>query len=369
MSFSFWEHHHYNFSNSVIVVGAGIVGLSTAIELKNLDPQQDVIVVDEYFPSHGASTKNAGFACFGSITEILDDIKTMDIAEVVDIVNMRWQGISILKNRLLEKGIGVKFNGGKELFQPTFKVEDLDLRLANEIMLKATSVKDYFKIIENKDFEKLNPKVVSMEAEGELNPMEMLDALKKIADDLNVKFIFGRRILYLDFKKKEIHLETNIQINYYKVVICTNGFTKRILPKIDVFPARNHVMMTNEIENLKFEGVYHYDQGYYYFRRVGKRILLGGARNLDSQNEMIDEFAFNEKIKAELLRFLTQELLPDKEVYPEYWWTGVLGISKTKKPILLEIEKDAYLGVRLGGMGVAIGSYLGKELAKLATAN
>jgi hypothetical protein len=31
---------------------------------------------------HGASTKNAGFACFGSISEIIDDLKSHSEEEV-----------------------------------------------------------------------------------------------------------------------------------------------------------------------------------------------------------------------------------------------------------------------------------------------
>ena len=42
-------------------------------------------------------------------------------------------------------------------------------------------------------------------------------------------------------------------------------------------------------------------------------------------------------------------------------------IKKRKKPILKKVSKNVYCGVRLGGMGVAIGSLVGKDLANLVT--
>jgi gamma-glutamylputrescine oxidase len=42
-----------------------------------------------------------------------------------------------------------------------------------------------------------------------------------------------------------------------------------------------------------------------------------------------------------------------------------MGVGKQKKPIVKQLSEHVYCGVRLGGMGVAIGSIVGKELADL----
>ncbi len=365
MSFSFWEYQYFNSKPTVIIIGSGIVGLSTAIELKLAHNEMNVVILDKYFPGHGASTKNAGFACFGSLTEVLDDLNHMSKSEVIDLVSMRWNGIKILGERLSKGGIEILYNGGKEFFSKGENVETLDLALGNDIMKQATGIEDYFSIINQDEFGAFNAKAISMPREGELNPMHMMDYLQKYAIQLGVKFIIGKTIKLIDFANKKVILEGDVNLSYFKLAICTNGFTKSLLPHIDVNPARNHVLVTEPIANLKLKGVYHYDKGYYYFRRVGDRILLGGARNFDGQNEMTSEFAFNEKIRVELTRFLKEELMDGQEVKIDYWWTGVLGISSSKQPIIKEVEKDTYLGVRLGGMGVAIGSYMGKQLTDL----
>jgi hypothetical protein len=42
-----------------------------------------------------------------------------------------------------------------------------------------------------------------------------------------------------------------------------------------------------------------------------------------------------------------------------------MGIGTDKKPIVSQLFENVYCGVKLGGMGVAIGSLIGQELADL----
>jgi hypothetical protein len=42
-----------------------------------------------------------------------------------------------------------------------------------------------------------------------------------------------------------------------------------------------------------------------------------------------------------------------------------MGVGSQKKPIVKQLSENSYCGIRLGGMGVALGSLVGKELADL----
>ena len=46
-------------------------------------------------------------------------------------------------------------------------------------------------------------------------------------------------------------------------------------------------------------------------------------------------------------------------------WSGILGFNNTKQPIIKEVKKGYFAAVGLGGMGVAIGSLVGQEVADL----
>ena len=102
---SFWEQESF-LQYHYIVVGSGIVGLSTALGLRARAPRARVLVLERGVLPTGASTRNAGFACIGSLTEILADLETMPAAEVVSLVAFRREGLRLLRARLGDAAIG-----------------------------------------------------------------------------------------------------------------------------------------------------------------------------------------------------------------------------------------------------------------------
>ena len=73
-SFSYWERTAFIDHADVIVIGSGLVGLSAALHLKKQQPNLKVLVLERGFLPSGASTKNAGFACFGTVSEQISAI-------------------------------------------------------------------------------------------------------------------------------------------------------------------------------------------------------------------------------------------------------------------------------------------------------
>ena len=111
---SFWEQK--NFLNyDLIVVGAGFTGLSAAINFKKKHKKAKVLVIDRgVFPS-GASTKNAGFACFGSLTEILDDFWSMTPDEVLQLVEKRYTGLTQIRKQFGDQALRYQHRNGYEI--------------------------------------------------------------------------------------------------------------------------------------------------------------------------------------------------------------------------------------------------------------
>jgi glycine/D-amino acid oxidase-like deaminating enzyme len=150
-----------------------------------------------------------------------------------------------------------------------------------------------------------------------------------------------------------------------KVLICTNGFAQQFLPQHDVHPARAQVLVTSPIDDLQVKGTFHYQSGYYYFRNVNDRILIGGGRNLDFEGETTTTFANTAQITDALKDMLSSIVLPNTEFSIHYEWSGIMGVGKTKAPIVDKVDQHIGVGVRMGGMGIAIGSLVGEELADL----
>jgi glycine/D-amino acid oxidase-like deaminating enzyme len=137
-----------------------------------------------------------------------------------------------------------------------------------------------------------------------------------------------------------------------------------LFPELDVVPGRGQIMITEPINDLKFKGTFHIEEGYFYFRNVGNRVLIGGGRHLDFKGEETLQNGIHPEIEKELLRILKEDVLPNQEFSVSQQWSGIMAFGAIKKPILEWINKDTLLAVRLGGMGMAIGSELG-ELVSL----
>ncbi|WP_141884126.1 NAD(P)/FAD-dependent oxidoreductase, partial [Flavobacterium psychrophilum] len=143
-----------------------------------------------------------------------------------------------------------------------------------------------------------------------------------------------------------------------------NGFAEK-LTKNQVKPARAQVLITAPIPNLDIKGTFHLDKGYYYFRNINDRILFGGGRNLNFDDENTSQFGETEIIQNKLEEMLKTVILPNTNFKIAHRWSGIMGLGNSKRPIVEALSENVYCGVRLGGMGVAIGSLVGQELADL----
>ena len=92
---------------------------------------------------------------------------------------------------------------------------------------------------------------------------------------------------------------------------------------------------------------------------------FGGGRNLDFKTEETTMFARTELVQNKLEELLKTTIIPDTSFEIEQRWSGIMGVGNQKKAIVKQVSNNVFCGVRLGGMGVAIGSLVGKELADL----
>lgn len=367
MNYSFWEKYFLESPADVTIIGAGIVGLSTAISLKQKNPGLTVKVIEKGLWNYAASTKNAGFSCFGSVSELLDDIDHLGEDTCLDIVKMRWKGLNILLNRLNHADIEYSNSGGMEYFSKANNFEtdrcfeaihDLNGMLADNL-----GISKAFQPINNEDLNSFNPQAIFNPYEGTINPVKMMNQLNKIVIGLGVDIISGLEVVNIDVENHTLSTQTGLNIYYKKLIICTNGFTQRIWPELRVLPARNQVLMTEPLKNNPVKYASHFNKGYVYFRSYHDRILIGGGRHLDIAGETTEQFGLTDEIKEYILSIL-EGIYPGASAKIDTWWSGILGVGPSKYPIVEWMDDDVLAGVRLGGMGVAIGSYLGELLAE-----
>ena len=369
MNFSFWEQDSWFTNVDYTVIGSGITGLNCAWQLQKRFPKAKVLVLERGLLPNGASTKNAGFACFGSISEIIDDLNNHSEEEVVELVRKRVNGLELLRTNLGDETIDYQSYGGYELFT----LEDkglLDTCLSK--MAKINSLlnpifgEDVFSVRNNSfAFENIQPQLVFSKFEGQIDTGKMMSALLKKTQSEGVRILNKINVQSFSEEMDNVKVQTeDFEFNTKKLLVATNGFASQ-LGFEDVKPARAQVLVTKPIQDLKLKGTFHLDKGFYYFRNIGDRILFGGGRNLNFKAEETTKLALTDLVQERLEELLAETILPETSFEIERRWSGIMGVGGQKKPIVKQVSEHVFCGVRLGGMGVAIGSLVGKELADL----
>ena len=241
-------------------------------------------------------------------------------------------------------------------------------------MLKPITGKDAFKPASERLSEfgfagAYSKALIENTCEGELNSGMMMRALLDMAAQCGVEVKTGASVL--DFEEEEKQVIVRVKdpfrtdvwpLSCSTISICTNAFTKSLLPDVDVTPGRGQVLVTQPIPGLKFKGIYHFDKGYYYFREIDGRVLFGGGRNLDFETENTTDFSLNSLIQSDLEQKLSDIILPGMHFQVAQRWAGIMAFGVNKYPIVKSFSTRVYGAFRMGGMGVALGSETAAQL-------
>jgi gamma-glutamylputrescine oxidase len=197
--------------------------------------------------------------------------------------------------------------------------------------------------------------------EGQINTGKMMQNLIQLALSKGIIILNSIGVKNINDLKTKVSLQTSIgDLESRHVIVATNGFANELLKLSNIHPARAQVLITKPISGLKIKGTFHYDEGYYYFRNIGNRVLFGGGRNLDFEKETSTKFELNHKIHNHLDKLLKTVILPNTPFEIGQRWCGIMGVGDEKKPIIKQVSPNVVCAVRMGGMGVAIGSLVGK---------
>lgn len=370
---SFWEREHM-LEAGIAIIGGGITGLSVACSIKEKRPNEEVTVFERSVLPYGASTRNAGFACFGSLTEVLSDIRAMGEESAADLIYQRWKGLEITRKRLGDRSIDFQPAGGFELIHEE-QGDALD-HIHELNRLVADFIPNYFSIVDGSAkpaqlIQRPHDFLVQMEGEGQVNTGKLMRALEMYALKLGVRIRSGCQIEDIESGAENQvititdQFRKSMDLRYDHLVVCTNAFTSHLFPKIDITPGRGQVFITKPIKGLMFRGNVHVDEGYYYLRNVDNRLLFGGGRNLDFDGEATTDFKLNESIQNRLELILNDIIQMPMGFEVDMRWSGIMAFGADKNPIIKRINNHITLAAKMGGMGVALAGQVGDRVAQM----
>ncbi|MEX2344735.1 MAG: FAD-dependent oxidoreductase [Balneolaceae bacterium] len=357
-TFSFWEREEWMNPPDLLITGGGIVGASIALFYKERHPDTDILVVDKGFAPEGASTRNAGFTCIGSISEHLADMEIAGEETVLNRIERRWHGLNLLKKTMGEETIGYEHTGGYEIFTDKKIFDECGKRIPemNERLKERLGIKDVYKARIYEGY----PAIFN-HVEGAINSGKLMRNLHRRLAQAGVRTWWNCKVESI--AKNYVKFESGFELAPENIVLATNGFSSR-LADLSIKPARGFVFVTQPIKKLKWRGTFNFNKGYVYFRNVDDRLLIGGARDVAKNEETTDQFGRNEKIRDWLISFTNDVIKLPAGWEIDIEWSGIMGFTENKEPFIGQIQPGIWAAAGLSGMGIAIGMEVARGLVE-----
>lgn len=369
---SIWEDSYLN-SCDVAIIGGGFLGQWCAYYLALHHPNLNIHIYEKDAFSLGASTRNAGFSCFGTMGELISDSEKSSFNDALTLLVQRFKGLKAIEHFSNNHQIPIDYEaiGGYELLkQDEFEKLASRIEQVNLMLKDSLDIDSCFEISSLKDkhlpFDS-SLRLISNHHEGGLNSFKLLQGLREVNQSFGVKTIYGLEakevhdgMVYLTSPMREMELHAK------HIIIATNAASNHLTKTQTVVPGRGQVFWMQGL-NLPFRGTFHYDSGFYYFRTISdNQFLIGGARNLAMKHEETLRFGANEAIEKHILDFV-HHTLHIKEFRVEKKWQGIMGFSHDKLPFIHQLN---HLGPHVwhlhacNGMGVAMAPTIAKEFTE-----
>ncbi len=383
---SYWEHSiAKNKIYDWLIIGGGILGHFCAFEIKEKYPLSSVAILEKDNFGFGATTRNAGFACFGTVGEFLSDSRLTNSDKALSTLIKRKIGLDILTTRLSKDSIGFEACGGYEILGDNELNILLEIEPLNKLIHNSIGLTNTFEKRENKFFTNRIGSTIFNKYEGVIKSDMLMHSLKQEALRLGIQTVSGYEAIGLmstptgaevqavSLNKKSLTANKNsvepLTFKAGHILVATNALLKDLLPESNVMPQRGQVFVSAPLD-LKLDSSYHYDSGYYYFRSIQEsgekpRLLLGGARNVSFETENTSSIEINEKIMSHLCAWAGEVLAIPGQIKIDYSWAGLMGFSPSKEPIIsLNLRPNISSVFACNGMGVAMSPYIAKEFVK-----
>lgn len=356
----------------VVIVGAGISGLSAAFWLKKEDPSLKIAIVEKSRVAFGASGRNAGFITCGSVEHFNRMITKHGLEEATDIWRFSETNLRLLEEHVIQKdgeSLGFEKKGCYTLAASEPELDEL--KKITEVMAK---LKIPVEVYDSKDIQKnvgarnfvggiryvddasVNPALLVQKI---LERMEGVELFEGTAAYGYTETDGGNRLLKTDGGDFECSM----------IVYALNGYSTSMHPYFEdkIYATRAQILMMEKVPRF-MDGPCYANFFLDYFRQLPSgELLIGGFRQLEKATEVGYSDHTTPVIQNALHDFVRTHLPQYEGKNVSHRWGGVMGFSKDGQPLIGALPEDNqvfFLGGYTGhGIGLAFNS--GKTLADL----
>lgn len=354
----------------IAIIGGGFTGLSAALHLA--EQGVSVAVFEAQTPGWGASGRNGGFCCLGgSKLSHKAMMRSYGEAETLAYEQAESDAVDLAADLIQRNGIDADVHSkgetrlahSKHAFEKMQRDTDGDARLHKPSELAELGLGGNFfgGVTVSKGFA--------------LNPRKYLFGLARTAQDAGATLFQNSPVNKISDRINGFELVLDrARVFAEKVLVCTNGYSSEDLPTWfsgRYMPTQSSVMVTRPLTDVELEAqgwtsdqmAYDSRNLLHYFRLMPDRRFLFGMRGglLSSPK--------SEALIHKKLRYDFDQMFPSwRSVESTHCWSGLVCLTRDLVPFCGEVPETPglYAGLAYHGNGVAMGTYTGRALARLA---
>ncbi len=358
--------------SEVVVIGGGITGASTAYWLRKHGIE--VTLLERRGISSGATGRNGGHISPGTTDRFSESVKRYGADTARAIWDYSHQCAEAVKAFVAEHNVAceLRFDGGVSL-----ALHPDELKPVQESVEELTKIGapveywDAAKCAEKTRSEDFLGGVYRKTA-GQLWPARLVFAVAEQAIQLGANMQTQTEVRAVENESGQLTVKTDRgDIETQHVVHAINGWARHLLPFLEgtIVPVRGQVIITEPAPRLWKFGL-STNFGYEYFmQRPDGRIVLGGMRWMTPTLEVgtDDDSVIEPTVSKGLREFLPQHFADLRGVQVEQEWTGIMGFSKDRNPLIgpLPNRPGEYIAAGFTGHGMPMTFFAAQNVADM----
>ena len=359
-------------SCEIAVVGAGVIGCSTAYWISRMDPARRVVLVDGGRVAGGASGRNAGFLLQGPQSDpVLDRI-----AFGVERARLLHRFMQENRDAIFRELDGAAFDleASGSFIVAGSEDENDRLRESASLMRAEGMSADYYPA------DATNRRLRSKGFWGGLHVLSgaMLDSralVRHIAARSGAELLENATVESVEGRGGGLAMETSRGvIRAERAVLAVNAWLPLLFPMLGryVRPVRAQMYAVHAVEERWLDVPVYSHEGYFYARQTMQgAFLVGGARHLHREGEVGYDVVTTSAVQSDIEAYV-RDHFPQAAGQPvARRWSGIMGFSPDHAPVVGEVPgvPGSVWAAGFSGHGMGYGFWFGRMLAAWVLGN
>jgi gamma-glutamylputrescine oxidase len=357
----------------VVVIGAGMTGLSTAIAL--LDAGLSVTVLESRGVGAAATGRNVGFILEGVAESYSRTISLWGRDKAKQARRFTVENHEQIRALIERFSIRCEYEQRGSIHLAATEGEDIELRDGS-----AQLVDDGFQavFIDHTELpawaQRANYRSAQIiPLDGELDPVAFAQGLADGVLSLGGTLYEGSPALDIQQHSDGVRVRcADGEVLAMGAVVAANAYATSLAPwlagRLD--PTRGQVLCTTPIKEQLFDRPIYASHGFEYWRQLRSgEVVMGGWRNLDMEGEVGFSEDTHPKIQDTMAEFLRNLHPSMSDIEVTSRWAGIMGFSRDSLPIVGPMPgwPAVFLAVGFTGHGFGFSVHAAKVMAELIT--